>query len=352
MLGPAHDCFQISMKPLAPLLLVVALLAGACSGGGDSSNFAICAQQRTTINSDGLSVTVCEKTFAEAPMVRLPPDERGAAVQTIFGVIDLDVRLGENPGEFVIEGARLLDRKLVAYDLAGADGVPVTEKHPLMQAMKLPSSRVHYLVYEARGTIAGNTLRLESLKPVVMVAGRAIDERFLGAWEGTFSLYDGDRVWSEDTAKVRVEFAALVPHTDMDVVTPGTGTLPDGTRFKAVGGVANGDRRVRLSTGECAPALTSLQQRNPLLEASDYLFTLWRFPAMHTASSKDFHVVNDYPRALYPSAIGMAAEHNFRLVDYIAETTAPKELVFHIHGNPVQQMTMTLTPVKGGGGGC
>jgi len=62
--------------------------------------------------------------------------------------------------------------------------------------------------------------------------------------------------------------------------------------------------------------------------------------------------VDDYPRGLYPAAIGMAAEHNFRLVDYIAEATAPKELVFNIHGNPVQQMTMTLKPVKGGGGDC
>ena len=343
----------------APLLLAAAILVGACSGGGDSSGFAICAQQRTTINADGLTVLVCDKTFSEAPLVRLPADERGASVQTIHGVIELDVRIDfasmtATTPTYIIDSARLLDRSLTAYELAGADGAPMNQDHPIMKAMKLPSNRVHYLIYEARGTVAGNALRLESLKPVVMLTGRAIDERFLGAWEGTFSLYDGDRVWSEETTKARLEFGALVPHTNMDVLFVGDGAekLADGTRFKAVGGVANGDRRVRLSTGECAPALTSLQQRDPLLEASDYLFTLWRFPAMHTASSKDFHVVDDYPRNLYPAAIGMAAEHNFRLVDSIAEGTKPMELVFHIHGNPVQQFTMTLKPVKGGGGDC
>src|SRR5262245_2213527 len=137
----------------------------------------------------------------------------------------------------------------------------------------------------------------------------------------------------------------------MPTLLPNMPDLPDGARFKAVGAVLNGENGVRLSTGDCAVALKSLQERNPLFEATDYLFTLWRFPAMHTAGSQDFHVVNDYPRGLYPSAIGMAAEHNFRLKDYISSATAPMELVFHIHGNPVGQMTMTLKPVKGGGGG-
>ena len=67
---------------------------------------------------------------------------------------------------------------------------------------------------------------------------------------------------------------------------------------------------------------------------------------------KDFHVVFDYPKGLYPAAISMATQHNFRLKDYIAPTTHPETLNFHIHGNPVNQIVFELTPVTGGGGAC
>jgi hypothetical protein len=263
--------------------------------------------------------------------------------------------LGEQPGNLKIIEARLIDRTKNVYVLVGSNGVPIDETNPLMQANKLPSNRAHYLMYEARGAVlAGNKLRLDALRPIVMVTGRAIDERFLGAWEGGFSIYEGDRVWSAtQTARVRLEFATLAPQENMSVITPGnTPILPDGTRFKATGTVVNAQRSVRLSTGECAASLTSLGAHNPLLEASNADFTLWRFPAMHTPSSKDFHVVNDYPADLYPSAIGMAIEHNFHLADYISAKTAPMTLEFHIHGNPIEQFWMQLTPVQGGGGSC
>ena len=332
---------------------LLACLALAVSGTA-CSQVPTCLEQAAGRTAEGAPVTVCGKTFREAPLVRLPDDDRASPQQTILGVVEMDIR-GDpaKPDVFHINAARLVDRHLVSYDLVGADGKPVDENHPVMKANLLPSNRVHYLVYEARGTIAASTFRLQSLRPVILVTGRAIDERFLGAWEGAFSLYDGNRAWSRDqAAKVRLEMKGLVPHFNIPTLAANMPPLADGTRYKALGGVMNAERGARLSTGECAPALRSLQQRNPLLEASDYVMTLWRFPAMHTMSSQDFHVVDDYPRDLYPATLGMATQHNFRLKDYIAVSTAPQELVFRIHGNPIGQMTMWLTPVQGGGGDC
>ena len=234
----------------------------------------------------------------------------------------------------------------------------MTADSPLMKSNFLPSNRVHFLVYEAKGTLAANNFQVESLRPVVMVTGRALDERFLGAWEGTMSLYlgkdGGNDVWSADqNAKVRLEYHSLTPYDNIsEVVAKVTPLLPNGTRFKALGGVANAVQSVRLSTGECIPSLISLGDKNPLSIAADYRLTLWRFPVMHTAFSRDYHIVNDYPRDLYPATLGMASTHNFRLENYISPATVPTELTFRVHGNPVRQMAIQVKPVKGGGEPC
>jgi hypothetical protein len=73
---------------------------------------------------------------------------------------------------------------------------------------------------------------------------------------------------------------------------------------------------------------------------------------MHSLWSKDFHVVIDYPKNLYPAAVAMASNHNFRLKDYIATSTRPEALTFILHGNPVDQILFVLKPVQGGGGSC
>jgi len=144
----------------------------------------------------------------------------------------------------------------------------------------------------------------------------------------------------------------LVPTGNIGELRP-TPKLADGTRFKVVGRFENAVQPVRLSTGECAPALTSYGPANPLpdrIKTADYSINMWRFPAMHTLWSKDFHIVFDYPKDLYPSAT--AIEHNFRLKDYIATSTHPEQLVFRLHGNPIDQIVFALEPVQGGGGSC
>ncbi|HWS70519.1 MAG TPA: hypothetical protein VN605_00330, partial [Thermoanaerobaculia bacterium] len=155
--------------------------------------------------------------------------------------------------------------------------------------------------------------------------------------------------------KIRVGFAPPLVQTDNIGELKPTPKLPDGKRFKVLGRFENATQPVRLSTGECAPALTSYGPGNPFperVETSDYLIKIWRFPAMHSLGSKDFHVVFDYPRGLYSSATAMASDHNFRLKDYIATSTQPQQLVFRLHGNPIDQIVFALKPVQGGGGSC
>ena len=337
------------------LLSILAVLFSYSSAGAAEGS--ACAEQTTGRTSDGQPVIVCTRTYTEPPFVRLPADDTAPAVKTIHGIVDLDIIQGQG-SKWAIADARFISRTLKTYALVNKDGSPMTADSPLMKANFLPSNRVHFLVYEVKGVVAGMAIRAESLRPVVMVTGRALDERFLGAWEGTMSLYlgkDGDQdVWSTDqTAKVRLEYHSLTPHDNMsEVVAKVTPLLPDGTRFKALGGVANAVQSVKLSTGECAPSLISLGGKNPLSIASDYRLTLWRFPVMHTAFSRDYHIVVDYPRDLYPATMAMASTHNFRLENYIALNTAPTELTFLLHGNPVRQMVIKAKPVKGGGQPC
>jgi hypothetical protein len=343
------------MQIRATFALVAAcvLALAGCSHGDSDSSKSICLEQSAGTTSDGDSVTVCQKIFKEAPFVRLPGDDTSAATVTINGAVDLDIRESQDtPGKWLISAARFVDRNLKIYELANPDGTPVTEASTLMAANHLPSNRVHFLAYEAKGTLSGTQLRLASLKPIVMITGRAIDERFLGSWEGTMSLYEGEDWSPTSSAKVRVEMAALVPHDPIHVVTTVTPVLADGTRFKAVGGVANGDTRVKLSTGECVASLRSFGVNNPLFRATDTLLTLWRFPVMHTAASRDYHVVLDYPHGLYDAAMAMAPDHNFHMFDYISPKTAPMDLRFVIHGNPVGQIEIDLKPVTGGGDPC
>jgi len=116
-----------------------------------------------------------------------------------------------------------------------------------------------------------------------------------------------------------------------------TPKLPDGRRFKVIDKFKNAVQSVRLSTGERAPALTSYGAHDPIpegVETSDYLIKVWRFPAMRSLWSKDFHVVFDYPRNLYTSATAMSSDHNFRLKDYIATSTHPTGTGLQLHGKP------------------
>jgi hypothetical protein len=303
-------------------------------------------------------VVVCEKLFPAPPFVKLPPDQKAAVGHaTLYGVVELDINIDSH-----IQNARFYDRDLHVYALTNPAGKPIDETSELMKKNHLPSNRVHFLIYEASGKIVSPaTLQLTGLRPAILVQGQALDERFVGAWEGLVSKRRNETQWYADLsqpanfAKIRVDFAPPLIGTDAIGELKPTPKLPDGRRFKVIGKFENATQPVKLSTGECAPALTSFGAANPLpdhVATSDYLIKIWRFPAMHTLWSKDFHVVFDYPKGLYQAATAMASEHNFRLKDYIAISTHPQELVFRLHGNPINQIVFALKPVTGGGGSC
>ncbi|MEK6372534.1 MAG: hypothetical protein AABO58_07530 [Acidobacteriota bacterium] len=350
------------------LLLIVAIPIYA--DGATPVPFKTCVEQKQGHTSDQPPdpVVICQRLFPSAPFVRLPQDRRAPDGQaTINGVVELDI--GQRPGTnyFYIQNARFYDRDLTLYDLIDSAGKPIDETSPLMQKNHLPSNRVHFLVYEAIGKVmspaasgANKRLQLTGLRPVVLVDGRAIDERLLGPWEGSVSKRRSDDQWFTDDnpahfAKIRIQFEPpLIPYENIGVLSANP-KLADGTRFKALGKIENATQPIRLSTGACAPALNSYGAANPFpdrVATSDYSIKMWRFPAMHTLWSKDFHIVLDYPKGLYPSASAMARDHNFRLKDYIAKSTKPKDLVFILHGNPINQILFTLKPVQGGGGHC
>lgn len=319
----------------------------------------ICPKQADGHTSDTPPdpVLVCKQLFPAAPYVRLPQDQHKPDGQSMmYGVVELDINSDSH-----IQNARFYDRQLKLYALNDAAGKPIDETSPLMKKNHLPSNRVHFLIYEATGKATPTALQLTALRPVILVDGHAIDERFLGPWEGIVSKRKSATQWYTDPsqpanfAKIRINFAPPLTQTDNIGELRPTPKLADGTRYKATGKFENATQPVKLSTGECAPALTSFGAANPMPErvaTADYLIRMWRFPAMHSLWSKDFHIVFDYPKNLHPSATAMASEHNFRLKDYIATTTHPEQLVFRLHGNPVDQIVFLLTPVKGGGGSC
>lgn len=341
---------------------------GATPGAATASTD-VCAQQTQGKTADGDAVTVCQKLFPSAPYVRVPANsDQPDGTTKITGVVELDISQRPSTSDYIISNARFYDRDLALYDLVDESGKPIDEKSPLMSSNHLPSNRVHFLVYEAAGKVlppAGSSpnarFQLSALRPAILVEGKAIDERFLGPWEGIVSKRRGPRLWYTDidnpahVAKIRVTFAPpLTPYDNIGVLSANP-KLPDGTRFKTLGKFDNATQAVKLSTGECAPALNSYGDANPFppdIQTSDYSINIWRFPAMHSLWSKDFHIVFDYPKGLYPSATSMARDHNFRLKDYIGLSTQPKDLVFGIHGNPVDQILFSLKPVTGGGGPC
>lgn len=331
-----------------------------------------CAKQSDGFTSDEptMPVVICQRLYFEAPFVHLPDEQKDAnGATTIFGSLELDARARVSGGGFDIQAVRMVDRDSRVYTLVNMRGEPLDESSALMISNRFPSNRAHYLLYEAVGVLVSGgdaddakVLRLERLRPIILVDGKAIDERFLGAWEGTISKRTSPDTWftnaqqSEHFAKVRVNFELpLIQHQNIPVLIASDAQLADATRYKAVGQIQNVRQGAMLSTGECAPALTGYADQNPFpdrIDPADYSIKLWRFPAMHTLWTKDFHVVLDYPTGLFPSALGMATGHNFRLKDYIATSTQAQELVFRIHGNPVDQLVISLKPVRGGGGVC
>jgi hypothetical protein len=320
--------------------------AGGDASGADAGPPAVCAAQNQGMTADGDPVVVCTRTFTTPPFVRPPAD--GAVTSGATSLYGTVVFASGDPAN---ETYQFEDRSGKMYDLTDAAGTPLSSTSAILTQNHLPSSRVHFLVYQAIGVVSDSQLKVTSLRPAILVDGRAMDARFLGAWEGTMNLRVSDQEWSDtQTANVRVELTALEA-TDA-IPGPDGAPLTDGARFKATGTVTNASATARLSTGACAASLASLGASNPLSAATSSAIDVWRVPAMHTIASTDFHVVLDYPPGLYPNAIAMAQNHNFRLSDYLSTATEPMTLTFQIHANPVGQLLVVLTPVSGGGGPC
>jgi len=342
---------------VALFILAIAVVAQAAT----PAPFAICPRQSNGHTSDQPPdpVVVCQQLFPAPPYVRLPADRHTSEGSIMTGVVELDVNTDGH-----IANARFYDRGLKVYPLLTAAGKPIDESSELMKKCHLPSNRVHFLIYEASGKVTPlGALLLQGLRPAVLVQGQAIDSRFFGAWEGMISKRRTETQWYTDPsqpqnfAKVRMMFTPPLLQTENIGELRPDPKLPDGTRFKATGTFENATQPVRLSTGDCAPALTSYGAANPFparVATADYFLHMWRFPAMHSLWSKDFHVVTDYPKNLStnPTLNSMASTHNFRLKDYIATSTKPMELKFLQHGNSFGWIVFLLKPVQGGGGPC
>src|SRR5262245_6263071 len=199
---------------VAGLFFIVAV--AYAEAGAKSLQFTACADQRPGHTSDGESVVVCLKLFASPPYVRLPQDQHTGDRATIYGVVELN-----SPTASGVLDAVLYDRDLGAYDLLDSAGKPIDDAAALAKKNRLPSNRVQYLVYEATGKVVSppssgdGRLQLTGLRPVVLVDGYAIDERFLGPWEGVVSKRFAPRKWYTDEdpahyARIRVNFTALM----------------------------------------------------------------------------------------------------------------------------------------------
>src|SRR5205807_4692210 len=198
--------------------------------------------------------------FPALPFVHLPPDQQASDGRaTLYGVVELDIN-----NDAHIQAARFYDRELKLYGLVGSSGKPIDETSELMKKNHLPSNRVHFLIYEATGKLVPPaTLQLTGLRPAILVEGQAIDERFVGPWEGVVSKRRTATEWytelaqAANFAKIRVNFAPPLAETDNIGELRPTPKLPDGKRYKLMGKFENATTPVRLSTGDCAAALTS-----------------------------------------------------------------------------------------------
>lgn len=321
--------------------------------GASSSGFHVCATQHTGSDADGDSVVLCDELFADLPRVKLPADRihTGTHSSTIYAAIDVAGQLAA------------IDRDGTRYTLVDADGNAI-DASKLPKTLRLPSHRALYTVYKLTGVITtytgpytkqdGPALQVTSGKPLIVIAGKAIDGAYLApgfALEGTVSSRTDDSHFdSTKPVGIRISFTSLEPWADMPSWT--SGTLKDGARFKIVGTIENWSAPVKASDGTCLPAFSVLADANTWAGATDPTVRLYRYPGMHFAAD-EVHVL-DYPvgtTGLSANGMGgMTALHPAALIQEQASDEWSTLGIFP-HSAP-NGHTMTLHVVTGGGGAC
>lgn len=312
----------------------------ACTSSDPPLELEVCAAQ----HADG-GVLACDEAFSAAPFVRLPPDEVSGSEATLY--------VAYNP---LGNEGQLITREGKGYQLADDEGLIVFDRDRRLPAgLESRSYRFLYSIYEVQGTIGSvegqDTFHATSARSVVTIASKVLDERILGAWEGTVTRCPGqpgpDQCTPVDPVPVRIELARLGATRPLLVWDDMTKHLDGHDLYTPEGVVANLSSPVELSDGSCAPALSELGSAAPW--TGDPAIQLYRFPAMHAPG--DYQLVLDYPQSAGNSGMGSILPASPASLIQTAPRPELEAASFGIHGAP-NGFQIVLRRVSGGGGTC
>jgi len=250
------------MRFLLPLLLLMSLCLGCepvpdKSDGGvdggvdggqapsDGGSEQVCARQSTEVSGAG-TVTVCEESFAQAPLVRLPADTDVAGGRLVYGGV------GRDPsGELSFRGR--------GVSFAIPPSTPWLDEESR-------SGDVRYGYFLYRAQVRGNTV--ESVTRVVRVDDRVFQRMLAGRlYEGVISPRTIDSAgdvrfaWDMQTIGLRIRLDDT-PQPDEQDRNSGY------PRYALLGRIENATQGVRASDGGCLPSLASFGTQNPLFGAT------------------------------------------------------------------------------------
>jgi hypothetical protein len=286
-------------------------MTGMVGGDGPAPDpsFTYCPTQHAGTNVLGHPVVFCDEMFGERPYIHLPDDATGSTATLYVGLA--------NSGPSVL-ALTLIDRRgklYVGVDEGGAALSTSGTPSPMPAGLEMPSSRGMYTVYAVRGEVTtfkpswGNTsvpaFHVTAAAPQVVLAGRTIDARNNGVWEGTVAarqLMNGKATWNADQPlPLRIEFSGTMKkNPNLTAWNNGDVTDADGESYVLSGKIVSLDTSVTDSTGTCLPAFSSLGDRNSFAGASDGTVALYRLGAMHFGGDEEL-VLN------YPIGVGFGA---------------------------------------------
>ena len=316
---------KFSRNGIPESLIALSILAGACAitrtrtdtdepgamGRYPASSASYCLDQSENFkDSAGNSATLCKKLFLEKPYIHLQDDDQTSDSMhvTVYG--------GIFPGEDNV--IYLLDRDGKQYALADAKGKAFNFiSAPVLKKLAgFPSYRYIFTIYKVTGKIKGQVAQPgtstklpaftpDSIKPVVIVDGCAIDSFLLGTWEGQvtprlekpISLGGPLVTYFDEKSRVPV----LIHFDEIKLREPngiynwsGNGRLKEEKSYQLNGTILNMTQDYTTAEGKKYPSLASMGDRNPFLGAKDGAVNLSRYSNMHGLPYDD-HWVLTYP---------------------------------------------------------
>ncbi len=277
---------------------------------------------------------------------------------------DVIVAGGTSTLTLALDSVRMFayDRRGKAYLLLDKRGVPISWEmgNTDYPHLRLPSNRGMYTFYEAKGMLGTfddallgklDSLELASIEPSIMLAGKAIDGRFMGAWEGSVSGRTGEGVYDfANAVRFRVELETQEKMDNLAVWGDREELLPDGELFQLFGTITNWHTSVKAADGSCLPAIATFDT-NPFFGATGPEVDMFRLAAMHFPG--DQVIVFTYPPGVSElSCDGMGGLGAFSTTDLFAvEAGANSRISIAPHATP-NGHELVLAPVTGGGGAC